>query len=252
MNREKLKVMRKIIILFALLLVAVLQGVYAQSTIFGNVTDSKDGSGIAGASVIVKGTITGTTTNSSGNFAMMNVPNDATLQVSYIGYKTFEMAVENQTRFEIKLQQDVQVLSEVVVTAPTRVAPPQTVEINGMVRSLNSIPAPVRHVSGSELIRVDGGNLARTLAFAIPNLTIVKLEQGAGAAEVLYSMDGVPISRYVIDGVLYNIIRSRGPLGMTVEFDDSFLSMFNIYDIESVTYIAGRSVHAGIYIKLKK
>ena len=72
--------MRKILILFVLLLFAAMQGAFAQSTIFGSVVDAKDRSGIPGASVIVKGTTVGTTTNSSGNFAMMNVPDDAILE----------------------------------------------------------------------------------------------------------------------------------------------------------------------------
>ena len=238
----------KITTILALLLFAVSQSAFAQSTIFGSVVDSKDGSGIPGAYIIIKGTnITGVT-NSSGNFAMMNVPNDATLQVSYIGYKTVELPVANQTRFNITLEPDVQVLEEVVVVAPARVAPPQTVNIMGIERSINSLAAPVRQVSGNELIRV-GGSIARALSFAIPGLYVIRIGgQGAGSAEVLFSMRG-PVS-YVVDGVPYSIVRSRGPLGMNMEFDDSFLNMFNPHDIESATYVGGP--YNIIYITLKK
>ena len=64
---------------------------FAQSKVTGTVKDSA-GEPIIGASVIVDGTTTGTTTAADGTYSL-NVPKDAVLQVSFIGYETVSQAV---------------------------------------------------------------------------------------------------------------------------------------------------------------
>ena len=58
----------------------------------GKVLDST-GESVIGASVLVKGTTSGTITDIDGNFKLDNVPSNATLVVSYIGYQTQEIPV---------------------------------------------------------------------------------------------------------------------------------------------------------------
>jgi len=215
--------MRNYVILLALLLFAAMQGAYAQITIFGSVVDAKDGSGIPGVSVVVKGTIIGGTTNSSGNFGIMNVPGDATLQVSYIGYKTVELPVENQTRFNIKLEPDVQVLDEVIVTAPARVAPPQTVEFMGRIRDIKTFPYVVYQVSRDELSRSGAMSIAEALLGRVPSMAVYR--DVFGTLRILYlrgvnSILNFKPPLYVIDGV-------------PVAEDPSM--WLNIADIESIT-----------------
>ena len=160
--------MKKEIILLALLLVAVSQGAFAQITIFGSVIDAETGNGIPGASVVVKETIIGGITNSSGNFAIMNVPNDAILQISFVGYKTVELPVENQTRFEITLEPDAYALDEVVVraSAPTRVIPPERAVITamGIVRDKKTVTTSIQTISGDELRRASDPNFMNALS----------------------------------------------------------------------------------------
>jgi hypothetical protein len=81
-------IMKKITILFTLLFFAVSQGAFAQKTITGKVISDEDGLGMPGVPVIVKGTraTLGTATDIDGNFTLKNVPNDATIVVSFIGY----------------------------------------------------------------------------------------------------------------------------------------------------------------------
>ena len=102
-------------ILFALLLLVVSQGAFAQKTINGRVINAESGLGMAGVTILVKGAKTGTVTNPNGNFTM-NVPNDAIIAVSFVGFKSVEIPVGNQTRFEISLQPDAK-SNETVVTA---------------------------------------------------------------------------------------------------------------------------------------
>jgi len=81
--------------------------------ITGIVTDNK-GETIIGASVLVKGTKLGTITNYDGNFTL-DVTDQSTLIVSYIGYLTMNFNVGTQKNVTIKLQEDVKTLDEVVV-----------------------------------------------------------------------------------------------------------------------------------------
>ena len=104
---------RRFMLLLAFLS-GVLPGMYAQQqTVNGVVTDDS-GETIIGASVMIKGTSTGTITDMDGAFSL-SVPADGTLVVSYIGYKTQEVAVKGKRTLNIVLKGDSEVLDEVVV-----------------------------------------------------------------------------------------------------------------------------------------
>ena len=70
---------------------------------------------LPGASVVVKGTTTGTQTDFDGNYTLSNVDANATLVFSYIGYSTQEVAVNGQTTINVVLQEDAEALDEVVI-----------------------------------------------------------------------------------------------------------------------------------------
>lgn len=83
-------------------------------TVKGTVVDAL-GMPIIGANVMVKGTSNGTITDIDGNFSLSNV-SQGVLQISYIGYKTQEVAVKgNETNLQIVLKEDSELLGEVVV-----------------------------------------------------------------------------------------------------------------------------------------
>ena len=75
----------------------------------------EDGEPVIGASIIVKGTTNGNITDMDGKFMLENVPANATLVISYIGFTPQEIRVGNQTTFNITLQEDSEALDEVVV-----------------------------------------------------------------------------------------------------------------------------------------
>ncbi|MEO6916057.1 MAG: TonB-dependent receptor [Chitinophagaceae bacterium] len=84
-------------------------------TLIGRVT-SQDGTPVDGASVQVKGTQQGTTTKPDGSFELKDVnPSGATLVVSYIGFKKYEVLIGNKTTFTIVLTSATSELSDVVV-----------------------------------------------------------------------------------------------------------------------------------------
>ncbi|MCJ7757152.1 MAG: carboxypeptidase-like regulatory domain-containing protein, partial [Gillisia sp.] len=105
----KIRIFRKFIflVLFSL-------GSYAQAqNITGTVSDAIGP--LPGATIIVKGTNYGTTTDFDGKFIMENVANDATLTISFVGYTSKEVIINGQTTFNIVLAEDASKLDEIVV-----------------------------------------------------------------------------------------------------------------------------------------
>lgn len=83
-------------------------------TVKGVVTDASLGEPIIGASVVQVGTNNGTITDLEGNFSI-NVPSNATLRISFIGYKTQELAVNGNRTLNVAMREDTEMLEEVVV-----------------------------------------------------------------------------------------------------------------------------------------
>ncbi|MFV0540143.1 MAG: SusC/RagA family TonB-linked outer membrane protein [Aestuariibaculum sp.] len=90
---------------------------WAQTTVSGTVTDARDGFGIPGANVVVKGTTTGTATDFDGNWTL-KVPNEnSILQISSVGMKTVEVMAKDAQN--VTMEEDSQMLQEVVITGYT-------------------------------------------------------------------------------------------------------------------------------------
>ncbi|MDE3251381.1 MAG: SusC/RagA family TonB-linked outer membrane protein [Bacteroidota bacterium] len=83
-------------------------------TITGKVTDSKNAP-LEGVSILIRGTNKGVTTNASGNFTLNNVPENATLVISYTGYRTELVSVKGKTSVTVSLTEEVSGLNDVVV-----------------------------------------------------------------------------------------------------------------------------------------
>lgn len=83
-------------------------------SIKGTVVSATDNEPIIGASIQVKGATGGTITDLDGHFRL-NVASNAVLVVSYVGFSTAEVPVNNQLDLKIKLKEDIQTLSDVVV-----------------------------------------------------------------------------------------------------------------------------------------
>ena len=97
----------------AFVLCAFTLGAVAQNVIVKGVVKDDLGA-VVGASVLQKGTLNGVTTDSDGAF-QLTVPSNATLQVSFIGYKTVEIPVNNRSTINVTLEEDREMLEETVV-----------------------------------------------------------------------------------------------------------------------------------------
>jgi TonB-linked SusC/RagA family outer membrane protein len=127
----------------------------------GKVTDAKGP--IPGVSVKLKGGTATTVTDGSGNFSI-KVPEDATLVFTYVGYLDQEVQVKNQTNINVRLSENNQNLSEVVVVG---YGTQKKAVVSGAVAS----------VKGTELAKSSSVNLTNSLAGRLPGVTAL---QGSG------------------------------------------------------------------------
>ena len=99
----------------SVLLLSLTPSLFAQKTVTGKISDSKDGQGLAGVSVVAKGTSTGTTTKTDGSFSL-NVPDNVnTLLISSVGYATQEVSITGITTVDVLLVATGASLNEIVV-----------------------------------------------------------------------------------------------------------------------------------------
>jgi TonB-linked SusC/RagA family outer membrane protein len=159
----------------------------------GKVTDQR-GLPMAGVNVIVKGTTTGTTTDSNGDFSL-STDSDLVLVFSFIGYKSREMAISQQTVFTVVLEDDVTNLNEVVVNAGYWDVKDRELTGNiGQVKAEDIQKSPVSNpiaaiqgrLTGVEVVQqtgVPGGNF---------KVRIRGTNSIANGNDPLYIIDGVP------------------------------------------------------------
>jgi len=109
--------MRTKFLLF-ILLITLSHPAFSQTlTIKGKVTSDEDSKGIPGVTVVIKGTVKGTTTDLDGNYILPGVTSKDTLKFSFIGYESREIAVGKQLEIDVVMLVSTEELDEVVVTA---------------------------------------------------------------------------------------------------------------------------------------
>lgn len=121
----------------------------AQITLTGKVTDSA-GSPLVGVTIKVRGENKGVVTDQNGAYTIV-VPEDATLEVSYVGYQTREIAVGRRTTLNITLNPNVSALEQLVVVG------------YGTQKKV-TLTGSVSEVKGSDLVKSPQPNLSNSLA----------------------------------------------------------------------------------------
>ena len=201
----------------------------------GTVVDTK-GMPLIGVSILEKGTTNGTITDIDGNFTL-NTAAGATLEISYIGYKTLSLGVKPNLG-QIVMSEDTEVLDEVVVTAL------------GIKRSQKALSYNVQEVKGDALTAVKDANFMNSLAGKVAGVQISSGATGAGGATrvVMRGMKSLTKDNnalYVIDGVpMFNTGKSGGE-GQFGEMGGSdAVADLNPDDIASVSMMTGPSAAA--------
>lgn len=90
---------------------------YAQQAVEGTLFDQGTHEPLEGASISIPGTTQGTSTNLRGEFLLQSPGKIDSLKISYIGYKTLEIAVSGQTKLNIGLQKSQTSLNQMIVSA---------------------------------------------------------------------------------------------------------------------------------------
>ena len=207
-------------------------------SVSGRVTDAS-GQPIVGASVIVRGTTVGVSTDTEGRF-VLEVPSPAasqTLEVSYLGYETATVPVGSRTSFEVTLQESSSEIEQVVVTAL------------GIKRQEKALSYNVQQVAASDITLVKDANFMNSLSGKVAGVTINASSSGVGGATKVVLRGNKSISQssnalYVIDGIpMYNFGGGGG-----TEFDSrgatEAIADINPEDIESISVLTGAAAAA--------
>jgi len=175
--------MRKSFISLAFLLFAGLQVVFAQKSVSGIVTSSADNLALPGVSVVLRGTTTGTLTDSEGKYSIQVPNNQAILLFSFIGYKSQEITVGNQTNLNVILEVSITQMDEVVVTAL------------GIKRQAKALSYSSAEVKGNEIQKVPELNLMNSLQGKIAGVDINVSGTGAAGSSNVRIRGNTSISR---------------------------------------------------------
>ena len=204
----------------------------------GRVTDAK-GQPIIGASVIVRGTTVGVSTDAEGGFSLQ-VPAPASqqyLEISYLGYETATVAVGSRTNFPVTLRESASEIEQVVVTAL------------GIKRQEKALSYNVQQIEASDITLVKDANFMNSLSGKVAGVTINASSSGVGGATKVVLRGNKSISQssnalYVIDGIpMYNFGGGGG-----TEFDSrgatESIADLNPEDIESISVLTGAAAAA--------
>ncbi|AMQ55825.1 SusC/RagA family TonB-linked outer membrane protein [Algoriphagus sanaruensis] len=168
-----------------------------QRVITGQVISEEDGLGLPGATVLVKGTTVGTTTDLDGNYSITVPAGSDVLIFSFVGLKTIEEAIGNRTVVNVTLTTDASQLSEVVVTAI------------GIEREKKALGYAVTSVDNAQLENRPEQDVARVLQGKVPgvNITSTNGMSGSGTNMVIRGYSSATGSNqplFVVDGVPFN------------------------------------------------
>jgi len=228
--------MKKVLLTKVLLLAAVLfTGVSFAQTVTGTVSEANGP--LPGASVVVKGTSNGASSDFDGNYTLNNVPNDATLVFSYVGFGTQEVAVNGQSTINVTMSSS-NALDEIVLIgygsttikdATGTVAVVTSEEFNSGV-----IASPEQLIQG----KTSGVTISETSGEpgAAINFNIRGTNSIRSGNDPLFVIDGIPLGGGGAPGA------NVGGIGGSAARNP--LSFLNPNDIESISILKDASATA--------
>lgn len=200
---------------------------------------SPTGEVLAGATVRVKGSQSGTSTDSTGHFVLM-APEDATLEASYVGYQTQEMAIAGRTRIDITLVALVGSINEVVVIG---YGTTRKKDLTGAVSTINARDINAIPVGGvDQIMQGKAAGVAITQVTGAPGdgvSVVIRGQASFGYTPPLYIIDGVPTG----DGI--NEISPNDIESITVLKDASSASIYGARAANGVVVITTKKGSTG-------
>lgn len=210
----------------------------AAITVKGKVTDAATNESIPGASIGVKGTSKGMQSDNNGNYVIVvNTP--ATLVFSFLGYKTQEVPITNQTVLDIKLQASSEQLKDVVVTAL------------GKSKEKRSLGFSVSEVKGASITEARENSFVNSLEGRVAGVNVSGVASGPnGSTNVIIrgitSLTGNNQPLYILNGVplVNNNYQQTGNDGYGGKDGGDGIGDINPDDIESMSILKGAAATA--------
>jgi len=188
--------------------------------ISGLILDATSEEPLSFANVLIQGTQIGTIADLDGNFVLQNVPEDAVLVVSYLGYVAREFSLTDDDFYRILLQPDVQMLADVVIIGYGR-------------ESRRNVTGAISRLDAESISKIDPPNAAQALQGTISGVTVTQ-QGGSPGSE----------SNIRIRGISTN--GNNAPLIIVDGFQfEGGLNSINPQDIESMTVL--KDAQAAIY-----
>lgn len=181
-----------------------------QKSVSGTVTDGT-GQPLPGVTVVIKGTTQGTVTNVDGEYTIPNIPENATLQFSFVGMRTQEVVVGSQTRINVGMVVDAIGIDEVVA-------------IGYGVQKKATVTGSISTVSGDELRKSPSINFSNSFAGRMPGLVVVTRSGEPGNDASTIRIRGS------------NTLGDNSPLIVIDGIANRDMSRLNSADIESITF----------------
>ncbi len=205
---------------------------FAQDLSIKGKVQSADGY-LPGASILIKGTSRGSTTDVNGDFTL-TAPANAILVVSFIGYKTLEIPVGSKTVFDIMLENDATQFNEIVVTAL------------GIAREKKALGYAVQEVSGKTLTQARETNLVNSLSGRLAGVQVTNSNGAPGSSSRMIIRGASSIGSnnqplFVVDGV--PVDNSNFGSGTGIDYGNAAASI-NPDDVESINVLKGPSAAA--------
>ena len=205
---------------------------------------TEEGSPLQGASVTVKGTNKGTSTDIKGSFSIDANKGDV-LVISSVGYITQQITIGDESNLTITLTVSNQQLNEVVVTAL------------GIQRKSKSLTYSTQRLSGGELSTVKDANVINGLSGKAAGVTITRSTSGVGGSarvimrgnkstrenQPLYVIDGVPVANFS-PAQPTDVWGQSSGAGSGGRDGGDGISNINPDDIESINILKGASASA--------
>lgn len=208
----------------------------------GRILDKK-GQPVIGATIMISGTMQGTTSGIDGAFSFpyTDALAKSTLDISFIGYRSLSIPVNNRTTLDITLEEDDQQIEAVVVTAL------------GIKRSERAVSYNVQNLT-DDVFKTRDANMVNSLTGKIAGVTVNASSAGvggetkvvmrgsksiSGSNNALYVLDGIPLPSLSLTnpGDEFTIMRESGLTG-------DGISNFNPDDIASMSALTGPSAAA--------
>ena len=205
-----------------------------QKTISGKVTDNT-GAGLPGVSVVLKGTTTGVITDMDGKYTISKVPENATLQFSFVGMKPQELAVGGKTTINVILADETIGIEEVVA-------------IGYGVQKKKLITGATSQVDGSDIHKQNTTTVLDALKGQISGVSITKVSAQPGD-DFKVNIRGLGTTGnssplYVVDGVTVSSINNLNPADIE--------SLDILKDAASAAIYGARASNGVILITTKK